>query len=592
MDVRRKAVGAGVAVLVGLGAVLSPAPALSATFRVGMGGGCTHSTIQAAVDAAAVSPGFDYVRITRSQNYLDQSVRIHGQDLILEGGFANCQSPTPDSGRAAVSGAGPLRRSVFTIGEGTVSLADLVIVSGDPQGDGGGILVNNRSTKPTTLRLFNVHVEQNTASRGGGISVQGRWDPVTNVRLVLANDTVVKGNHAFADGGGIHCRDATVEISGARSLVNANRARRGGGLHAEGCRVMVSSAGNHPFYGAIAFNIADENGGGISVEGQYTNTRIITMDAKLPAAITYNMAGRHGGGIYVHDAHVDVVEAIVHGNVANDSGGGAFVEADEDVLFSSLNFMPASRGDGATCDEALQCNRLSGNRAGNPDRNEGDGAGVMLRALVDEKEAHTTLRLLRTRVSDNVGATVIDQGALTTGFGDAVNTLTIHAAVFTGNHAGRALIEHYSNWHPGWWALFTMRETSIAGNKIKGKAVISSFDPADIKRSIVWQPGTPAFVTGGSTPSTAEYVIASDFAGIAITPDLLIADPVFQDETAGDLHLRYESPAIDYAPDDGLGLTHDGKPRPVDLPSIPDRFGPEDIGGYEVQTDPGSILRQ
>jgi len=186
---------------------------------------------------------------------------------------------------------------------------------------------------------------------------------------------------------------------------------------------------------------------------------------------------------------------------------------------------------------------------------------------------------------------VIDQGALTTGFGDPLNTLNILAAVFTGNHADRALIEHYSNWYPGRWPQLTMHETSIAGNKIKGKAVISTFDPADIQRSIVWQPGTPAFVTRGSTPSTVEYVIASDFAGIPITPDLLIADPAFQDVTAGDLHLRYESPAIDYAPDDGHVVTHDGQPRPVDLPSIPDRFGPEDIGGYEVQTEPGSILR-
>ena len=236
MDVRRKAVGAGVTVLVGLGAVLSPAPALSATFRVGMEGGCTHSTIQAAVDATAASPGFDYVRITRSQNYPDQSVRIHGRDVFLEGGFANCQSPTPDSGRAAVSGAGPLRGSVFTIFDGIVSLADLVIVSGDPQGDGGGIFVDNPSTRPTTLRLFNVHVEQNTANRGGGISVQGRRDPVDNVRLVLASDTVVKGNYAFADGGGIHCRNATVEISGARSLVPAR-----------------SSASNHPPGTAVGF---------------------------------------------------------------------------------------------------------------------------------------------------------------------------------------------------------------------------------------------------------------------------------------------------------------------------------------------------
>lgn len=123
MDVRSNALRGGVAALVGLGAVLSPAPASSATYRVGMGGGCTHGTIQAAVDATAASPVFDYVRIKRSQNYLDQRVRIHGQDLILEGGFANCQSPTPDSGRAAVSGAGPLRSSVFTIGDCLVFLS-------------------------------------------------------------------------------------------------------------------------------------------------------------------------------------------------------------------------------------------------------------------------------------------------------------------------------------------------------------------------------------------------------------------------------------------------------------------------------------
>ena len=50
-------------------AALFGADAHAAVFSVGTGPGCTHGTIQAAIDAANTSAGADTVRLTRSLTY-------------------------------------------------------------------------------------------------------------------------------------------------------------------------------------------------------------------------------------------------------------------------------------------------------------------------------------------------------------------------------------------------------------------------------------------------------------------------------------------------------------------------------------------
>ena len=66
-------------------------PAAADTYWVGSGAGCTHATIQAAVNAAVASVEADEIRISQSQAYTQQQIlidqaqgnhqRIHGIDI-------------------------------------------------------------------------------------------------------------------------------------------------------------------------------------------------------------------------------------------------------------------------------------------------------------------------------------------------------------------------------------------------------------------------------------------------------------------------------------------------------------------------------
>jgi hypothetical protein len=576
--------------LVSLGAATLPAPASSAIYRVGSGSGCTHGTIQAAVEAARVNPGFDYIRITRSRTYLDQRVVINSQNVQLEGGFANCASPSADGTRTVVSGAGALRGSVFAVsGTGNVTFADLELNSGDPTGDGGGLAVANTSS---TVTLLNVRVVQNAASRGGGISVRGSSSNPAALRLVLGPGTVVESNRASTDGGGIYCRFARVEVTGARSRITANHARRGGGMHLEACGASIRSEGNYPAYGVLAFNTAEEDGGGISVTERFGRAWFAPSSAGAPVWISYNRAGRFGGGAYVADALFEMMEGILEGNVAGEGGGGAFLEVHEAQDPGQIFVMPGQpSGSVPYCTAALNCNRISGNRARASDGSDRDGAAIMVRARYGEGEARSIVRLWGTQLSDNAGRSLLRHGALSTGFGSALNELYIAGALITRNRASGSLIDYYSEVPEAWDYTLGIGATTIAGNVIGGPAVIDSYWPIGLDYSIVWQPGTRAIATdvAYSGANLVEYVIANDFTGVPMSPRLLIADPAFNNPANGDFELRPESPAIDFAPEFGH-FTRNHRPRPVDLPSIPNRFGPEDLGAYERQTDPGSVI--
>src|SRR5690606_16615847 len=122
-----------------IGAFLLPASAPhAATYIAGTGNGCTHATVQAAIDAAQTNPGPDTVRVTRTQAWNAQEVVINtNQELTVTGGFDACGTSAP-SGMTTLSGAGGNARQVFRITlptGGLVRLQHLMIRDADPASD-------------------------------------------------------------------------------------------------------------------------------------------------------------------------------------------------------------------------------------------------------------------------------------------------------------------------------------------------------------------------------------------------------------------------------------------------------------------------
>src|SRR5688500_17235752 len=162
----------------------------AATYRVGFGTGCTHDSIQDAIDDAAVDPEVaDIIRIARNQASDDLRLDIHDQHLALEGGYADCTAAGSGGLRTTLEGDG--EHSVVRIhGHGDVVLGGLVLTGGhEPMsslGYGGGLRVDGG---PHLVSLVNLLVNHNEAGHGGGISVRNTQSGnPSDVQLVLGDD--------------------------------------------------------------------------------------------------------------------------------------------------------------------------------------------------------------------------------------------------------------------------------------------------------------------------------------------------------------------------------------------------------------------
>ena len=83
--------------------------------------------------------------------------------------------------------------------------------------------------------------------------------------------------------------------------------------------------------------------------------------------------------------------------------------------------------------------------------------------------------------------------------------------------------------------------------------------------------------------SAAEYLYLS--GPVQTTNSTVVyGDPLFVDPDSGDFHLQITSPAVDFAPDGNeTGSTDlDRRPREVDKTEATNRFGPRDLGAYEI----------
>ncbi|GAA0719008.1 hypothetical protein [Dokdonella soli] len=98
--------------------------------------------------------------------------------------------------------------------------------------------------------------------------------------------------------------------------------------------------------------------------------------------------------------------------------------------------------------------------------------------------------------------------------------------------------------------------------------------------SIIDMPGVQT-VDGGAS---AHYVLSNDTSTLRATANLVVqGEPSFVNVAVGDYHLLPSSLGVDFAPAAG-GTDLDRLPRDVDLPQVPNFYGPRDIGAYERQS--------
>jgi hypothetical protein len=284
----------------------------AAIFTVGIGPGCTHATIQNALDAATDNgPGSDQIRL--SGDFTNVAV-VAVSAVDIQGGWTNCTSTTPPfNGRSVLFGNSA--QTVLAIGANggaSISIANINLrnggaLSSDLNGISGGGLQISGSCYVSTTR---VGIYNNSAARGGGIYL------ANPALLLIGVDTAIYQNTA-RNGGGIYIDGGTVRSYAQIVQINDNIARynsanfqggKGGGLYisrdlatnALGTFQTILFEENLPFVSGIEFarNRADIFGGAIHLEG--ANTEVYAGEVNF----LQNSAGQAGGAVNIYNGGV------------------------------------------------------------------------------------------------------------------------------------------------------------------------------------------------------------------------------------------------------------------------------------------------
>ncbi len=572
-----------------LAGLIMSAGAEAAVYTVGADFQCTHSTIQAALDAAVDNPGRDTIRIANNQTYTAQALtkrrgsNAGGSRLEVIGGFSDCSDLSP-SGNTVISGQGGVEASVLTIEYGENVLVNLTLIRGDASmidGQGGGIrfLASSMSTIER-LELYNVVLSQNKAAFGGGLDAK-------NGSVVIGPGTQFVLNTAQFSGGAIRIHgDANIAMSGADNIAINNEA------------LGINPSTNQPSGGY---------GGAVLIEAPATAT--LRFDA--PGGVSGNLA-RYGGGIAIRNQQgngnnlavsIGAPDSLViANNVASVAGGGLWVEgsstdgtgSDVEVCLSNFRF----EGNSAPSGAAIHAGLLGAVSGGDPSRarvalNENCSGGNVEPTNVPCALAGTCNRFIghvgnmgsllqlgpgarldaqRVAFSDNQVQRLIDAAA--------GETIFLRTCAATRNTLATSLLRVRSP-----LGAVTFDECTVADNSIGGSFVLEFPDGGALalRNAILWQPGklmVSAAGGGNSLGATVQAVMVSERSTLPELPAYIDGPPAFNDPAMSDYRLRIASPAVDAANTRG---GFDLLLQPRDRQIRPDASVIRDIGAFERQ---------
>lgn len=541
--------------------------AQAAIFTVGGAVNCTHTSIQAALNAAAANAQTDIIRISNQLTYSAQTISTGGGDFTLEGGYSDCSTTTP-TGSTTISGQGGVADSVFKIsGDGVRNFKRLLITRGDAigfDGRGGGIRFDGTGD----LILEDVSVDQNAALSGGGIYFRSTGGAAT---LLINNNSSVSRNVAIeADGhgGGITITgNARLIMAANNTSIFSNTASgdnsRGGGIAVFGpARADIGSPGLGPF-GAIYDNEA-EFGGGVSVYARNApdgfepaRIRLYTTVATRPVRIHGNRARSLGGAGFARSdsnfapdqAGLCLLDARVDDNAAPE-GAALYL----DTAFNAIGINPVGsilsiNAGGFACDapesaEALGAVRCTPNVAGcnvienNRAINIPNGAPTTGATILVQTESESVLR--RVSFLNNSGGSVIDLRE--------AKLFDFSLGLIAGNATSSNLLKANSGTQS-----FRVVNASISDNAIGDARVISRAGSGsiEIKSNLINQPGKLTLGYGGNVSSASPDIAYNVVTDVSTLPpnSFNVSGPIrLIDPARGNFRQRIASRGVDALP--------------------------------------------
>jgi hypothetical protein len=277
-------------------------------------------------------------------------------------------------------------------------------------------------------------------------------------------------------------------------------------------------------------------------------------------------------------------DAVIEGNRAT-YGAGVFVaneiegDTSAGLCLRSMRAMPESGGycgagapaGAVACARQGRCNRVSNNVAVFP-----SGFPLSLGAAVQSAGPRAQVHLSHAVLTGNRGWSLVGHGdgAIPSSganllVGDSLladNTLEF--GVVFGQFVDRVIV----------------KRSTIAGNSTVPFRM-HEYNLFQLWDSIVWEPDEITLVKSGSTGADSAFmVLAGEVASLGSPLSAVVTtDPGFWAAADGDYRLRADSPAVDFSNTTAAIRDLDGSPRGVDLPIVINRFGPRDLGAYELQ---------
>jgi hypothetical protein len=522
-----------------------------ATFSVG--GGCTHSTLAAAVFAAYLTPEDDLIKVTQALTNQSAVIEDFRQSVrgtvTIRGGYTSC-GDTTSSGRTAIDGTSS--QPVIRVETSTETLSTAILENLELRGAarGAAVLAGGQ------LTLNNVLVTDN---RDGGVLVDG-GALVTNATTDIFQNGWWEGSPVPATGGGILCIDEG--LLDLRGEIDNNRAELGAGvaLHS-GCDAALNPGT------WITSNQSTSNGGGLYVSAG-TN---LVGDGQGDGIFLWGNHALRGGGIYVDGAGLVLLQdASLASNAALFDGGAVY------ALNGATVHLTPSIG----CPDGFwACNEIVGSQL-----SDDVGRGSAVYAF----GASVTLR--RLRVENNQPN--FPQFRVPLFYVGGTNgELILENLVIAGNRATN-LVEADTGATVIGGYLSSADNSYESGSTFPSATTITgSGTTAGFYSSILWD-HQGFFISGGAVVEL-DCLMTNTLAGVPPGSFAIsTADPEFLAPASGNLRVGPSSPAVDYcdlgaypfpgAPD------FDGLSRPADRPDNANGFpgvegGTIDIGAHELQ---------
>lgn len=209
---------------------------------------------------------------------------------------------------------------------GTLSISGSQLLRNTAAASGGGLWANSASLTATDTVFAG-----NDADNGGGlalVSSNAILSLLTVGQFELSDGTVVGGNFARFDGGGIFVGGSGTRTVLSDSLVEGNVATFAGG----GFDYVAESGTIRIDRGSVFNGNSAESGGGISIRPLDGGPTAMTIYRLVDTTISNNVAGVNGGGVYfLNTTGLKVLKGAfigttVTGNSAGLNGGGVLVD--------------------------------------------------------------------------------------------------------------------------------------------------------------------------------------------------------------------------------------------------------------------------